>query len=260
MRLGFLGFGSIARDTVDALRAAGADVQLAGAFALDPPADAGDVTFHDSVAALLAAGTDLVVECASQRAVAEHGETVLAAGVPLLVVSIGALGDDDLRERLRTAAARHGTQLLLPAGAVGAIDALAAARLAGLERVTYRARKPASAWKGSAADELCDLDGLTEPATFYRGNARDAARLFPKNSNVAATVALAGIGFDRTEVELVADPAATDNLHTIAADGAAGRFEISLSGKPSPANPKTSMLTAMSVARVIINRQAALVI
>jgi aspartate dehydrogenase len=260
VRIGFIGFGSIARDTIAALQRAGAEVEFAGAYASSRPSAKLPIPFFDTLDALLASRPDLIVECASQQAVAEHGETVLTAGIPLLIVSIGALGDDNLRERLSDCAVRHGSQVLLPAGAVGAIDALAAARYAGLERVIYRAQKPASAWKSSAADDLCDLDALTVATTFYRGNARDAARLFPKNSNVAATVALAGIGFDATEVELIADPSATDNQHIISASGAAGRFEIMLSGKPSPANPKTSILTAMSVARVIINQQAALVI
>jgi aspartate dehydrogenase len=94
----------------------------------------------------------------------------------------------------------------------------------------------------------------------YRGAARQAAMGFPQNANVAASVALAGLGFDKTEVELVADPEATGNTHEIEAEGAAGRVVIRLQGKPSPQNPKTSALTALSVARAILNEAAQIVI
>jgi aspartate dehydrogenase len=95
---------------------------------------------------------------------------------------------------------------------------------------------------------------------LYRGTAGEAALLYPQNANVAAAVALAGLGFDATEVELVADPAAPGNVHEIEAEGAAGRFAIQLQGKPSKTNPKTSALAALSVARALMNLEATIVI
>ena len=93
--------------------------------------------------------------------------------------------------------------------------------------------------------------GLSARTVLYRGTAGEAALLYPQNANVAAAVALAGLGFDATEVELVADPAAPGNVHEIEAEGAAGRFAIQLQGKPSRTNPKTSALAALSVARAL---------
>lgn len=202
---------------------------------------------------LLAARPDLVVECAGHEAVRLHGPAVLRAGVPLMVVSIGALANRETEAALRQAEAEGGARLILPAGAVGGMDALAAASLGGLDSVTYRARKPAQAWKGSPAEQVVDLDTLTEPATFFRGTAREAAMAFPKNSNVAATVALAGIGFDATTVELVADPQSARNVHEICFSGSDGTARIEIEGRPSPDNPKTSLLTAHSVAREVLN-------
>jgi aspartate dehydrogenase len=95
---------------------------------------------------------------------------------------------------------------------------------------------------------------------LYKGVAGEAALLYPQNANVAAAVALAGLGFDATEVELVADPGAPGNVHEIEAEGAAGRFAIQLQGRPSRTNPKTSALAALSVARALLNRQATIVI
>jgi aspartate dehydrogenase len=133
-------------------------------------------------------------------------------------------------------------------------------RIGGLASVRYRSRKPPAAWRGSPGEKVVDLGKLEEPAVLYRGTAREAALLYPQNANVAAAVALAGLGFEQTEVELVADPAAPGNVHEIEVEGAAGRFAIELQGKPSRTNPKTSALAALSVARALLNEQAMIVI
>jgi aspartate dehydrogenase len=150
--------------------------------------------------------------------------------------------------------------VLLPAGAIGGIDAIAAMRLNGLKKVRYRSRKPPPAWRGSPAEKVADLDTLTTRTVLYRGHAGEAALLYPENANAAAAVALAGLGFEATQVELVADPEAPGNVHEIEAEGAAGRFAIALQGKPSRTNPKTSALAALSVARALVNLEAPIVI
>ncbi len=213
-----------------------------------------------SLNALLATEPDLVVECAGHAAVDAHAVEVLAAGVDLLLVSVGSLSDAAREQRVVGAARDAGRQLLLPAGAIGGIDWLAAARLAGLTQVTYRSRKPPRAWAGSPAEAVLDLAGLKHATAFFRGTARDAAYQYPKNANVAATVALATLGFDATQVELVADPDAAGNLHEIDATGSAGSISVRIDGKPDPDNPRTSMLTAYSVVRAILNRSNTVVI
>ncbi len=196
----------------------------------------------------------------SQAAVSAYGPAVLRRGLDLLVISIGALAEPKLLENLKAAARNGGSRILLPAGAIGGIDAIAAMRLGGLNAVRYRSRKPPAAWRGSPAEKLADLDKLTSRTVLYRGSAGEAALLYPQNANVAAAVALAGIGLDATEVELVADPEAPGNVHEIEAEGAAGRFAIQLQGRPSRTNPKTSALAALSVARALINMEATIVI
>jgi aspartate dehydrogenase len=197
---------------------------------------------------------------AGQPAVAEYGEAVLRRGIDLLIISVGALADAALLARLKAGAEAGGARILLPAGAIGGIDAVAAMRVAGLKAVKYRSRKPPAAWRNSPAEQVADLDSLKERTVLYRGTAGEAALRFPQNANVAAALALAGLGFDATEVELVADPDAPGNVHEIEAEGAAGRFAIQLQGKPSRSNPKTSALAAMSVARALLNESAAIVI
>lgn len=205
-------------------------------------------------AAFLATRPEVVAECAGHGAVREHGVAVLEAGAELIVISTGALADDALRLALEEAATRGGTRLMLPPGAVGGIDVLGAARLSGLEEVTYTGRKPPLAWKGTPAEALLDLGALTEPAAFFEGTAREAAVRYPQNANVAATVALAGAGFDATRVRLVADPGITRNLHEVSVRSAAAEFTIRLEGRPSAANPKTSLTAGYSMAREVLNR------
>ena len=192
---------------------------------------------------------DLVIEVAGQAAVREHAEAVLAKGWDLALISVGALADEDLSLRLQQVAKQHDSHLIALAGAIAGMDGLAAARELGLHAVTYQGRKSPQSWQGSHAENLLDLQSLQAAQVFFKGSAREAAMLFPANANVAATVALAGLGMDDTQVELIADPTVSRNQHTITATGEFGEMRIELMGVPLPANPKTSTLAALSVLR-----------
>jgi len=210
--------------------------------------------------ALLASQPQMVAECAGHEAVTTNATRILERGIDLLVASVGALADADFMLELVQAARSGGAQLLVPAGAIGAIDSLCAARLSGLTSVSYTGRKPPKAWEGTPAEDIVALRELSHPQQIFQGNARDAARLFPKNANVAATLALAGLGMDRTMVRLVADPTIAENTHEFEVESEALNFSIRLVGKPSPINPKTSRSTVFSIARVILAREQAIVI
>jgi aspartate dehydrogenase len=199
--------------------------------------------------AVPASGVDLVVETAGHAAIEEHVLPALRRGTPCVVASVGALSAQGLAEKLEIAAITGGTQVQLIAGAIGAIDALAAARIGGLDNVRYTGRKPPRAWKGTPAEQGRDLDALTAECVIFEGSAREAA-----------TVSLAGLGLDRTQVRLIADPAVDENVHTVEAEGAFGSFELSMRNKPLAANPKTSALTVYSAVRALRNRAAALAI
>jgi aspartate dehydrogenase len=264
--VGLIGCGGIAQDVVAALRASpGNGVMIVGALARpgrgnDARAKLDGIDIVEALDELLARDPALVAEVAGQPAVAEHGDKILRSGTDLLVISVGALADPALLGRLKSAAQDGSSRILLPAGAIGGIDAIAAMKVAGLTSVRYRSRKPPAAWRGSPAEQVADLGTLTHRTVLYKGTAGEAALLYPQNANVAAAVALAGLGFDATEVELVADPDAPGNVHEIEAEGAAGRFAIQLQGRPSRSNPKTSALAAMSVARALLNERATIVI
>ena len=254
-----IGYGAIGRSLHARLRGHAA-VRIAQVIV--PPelcdqvrADAGaDVQVLDAVPA----DAVLVLECAGHAALVAHVVPALARGIECAVLSVGALSDSALARQLDDAARQGGTQLHLLSGAIGGVDAIAAARLAGLDAVTYTGRKPPQGWRGTPAEALVDLDQLAEPTVILQSSAREAARLYPKNANVAATIALAGLGMDATMVRLIADPTVSENIHEIAVRGAFGAMELTMRGKPLADNPKTSALTVLSALRFLENRVAPL--
>ena len=147
----------------------------------------------------------------------KYAEPLLRKGIAVIVLSAGALCNDSLRAKLERAAETNGALLYVPSGGIGGLDALKAACVAGVEEVTIAVTKPPAAWKGIAYVEKLkvDLDGLREPLTLYEGPAREGVPLFPANVNIAAVLSMAGIGFDRTRLKVVADPALLHNTHYI---------------------------------------------
>jgi aspartate dehydrogenase len=264
-RLCILGFGAIGQATVAALahrplpghQLAAVLVrphQLAAAQAVLPPG----VLATTELATLLALAPDVVVEAAGQAALAAHGVQVLRQGSQLLALSVGALADAALQTALEQAALAGGNALVLPVGAIAGLDGLMALRQAGLQRVRYTSIKPPQAWLGTPAQDRFDLLGLRKRTVVFEGTARAAALGFPKNANLAAAVALAGLGFEATSVQLVADPAASGNSGQIDAEGPASRLQVTVSGASSAGNPKTSGIVAFSVLSCLANAGAAI--
>ncbi len=258
MHIAMIGHGPIASYVVRQL-ADRPDVTVAWVVCRAGREDAAKTAFGPKVHPVvrvddIGEAVDLAIDCAGHDGLRSHGAAFLRRGVDLITVSNGALADAELAEILEASAFAGGAQLELLSGAVGAIDALAAAKIGGLARVSYVARKPPAGWKGTPAELLLDLGRLTKPGCHFEGSAREAALRYPKNANVAATIALAGTGLDETQVRLIADPAIDANCHEIEAEGAFGKFSFKIEGNPLPDNPKSSALTAMSVVRSVLNR------
>lgn len=202
---------------------------------------------------------DIVVECAGHSAVTGPVLDILRSGIDVVIASIGALADKQINAALDKAAHDGESRLILVSGAIGGLDALRSARSAGLEAVVYVGRKPPRAWAGSPAEEEFDLSKITEPTTIFRGTAAEASIRFPKNANVTAAVALSGVGFENTLVELVADPGVDRNVHEVQATGAFGELSIRLANNPLPDNPRTSWLAALSIEEAVAKQLHCLV-
>ncbi|MBV8336442.1 MAG: aspartate dehydrogenase, partial [Alphaproteobacteria bacterium] len=202
---------------------------------------------------------DIVVECALAALLREVVEPALGRGRIVLVMSCGALLDNfDLVELAR----RHGGRILVPSGALLGLDAVAAAAEGGISSVHMITRKPLRGLLGAPylVENAIDIDGLAEPKCVFTGTAREAARGFPANVNVAAALALAGIGPDRTTIEIWADPGVTRNTHRIEVEAAAARFAMQIENVPSEDNPRTGRITALSVVAALKKLSAPLAI
>jgi aspartate dehydrogenase len=270
-RLGLIGFGAVARQALDAMLAADAPVldtliclarNGSGARAQEALRGysarlAQQIVIVEDAESLIAARPCLVAEAAGHVAVNGAGPAVLQAGVDFLITSAGALADPALRASLDAAAASGRSRWEVCSGAVGGLDILAAARLSGLDEVVYSSRKPPAAWRGTRAQELIDLDAIVSATTFYEGAADAAARDYPQNANVAATIALVGAGFANTRVRLIADPAVTRNVHEISIRSGCADIRIEIAGRPSPDNPKTSLTTGFALAANLLARMSA---
>ena len=256
--IAIIGYGAIAAFVAGILKEHGT-VRIACALTRPGREDAARGVFGTETNAVTRisdapAGIAVALDCSGHTGLAQHGPEILRRGIDLMTVSSGALADAGLADDLTAAATAGGAQLEIIPGAVGGVDALAAARIGGLDEVTYTGRKPPAGWKGSAAEDVLDLDGLSEAAVHFEGSARDAALKYPKNANVAATIALAGIGLDATRARLIADPGVTRNCHEIRAAGAFGSMSFEVEGNPLPDSPRTSALAAMGAARAVLAR------
>ena len=246
MRVALLGGGTISRLLLEHFRRRGIPgVQLVAVAGRDPASRAKllaqeyGIPYLVGREALLACKPQVVVEAASHEAVRQHLVALLHARVGVVVLSAGALAQDDLRQAAEKASLATGAPLIVPSGGIGGLDALRTACLAGVDEVSIQVAKPPAAWRGIPYVDAMGLDPA-RPQTLYDGPARAGVGHFPQNVNIAAVLSLAGIGMDRTRLKVLSDPALTLNTHTIQVRGKAGRFTVILENVPSPENPKTS--------------------
>jgi aspartate dehydrogenase len=204
----------------------------------------------------LADAADIVVECAPSKLVRSIVVPVVARGKCAVVLSVGALlENDDLIELAR----EHGGQIVVPTGALIGLDAVTAAAVGTIHSVQMVTRKPVGGLAGAPyiVENNIDIERITEPLKIFDGTARQAAKGFPANLNVAVALSLAGIGPDRTRVQIWADPTVTRNVHRIEVDSDSARFSMSIENIPSE-NPRTGLITALSVIACLRKLRASL--
>lgn len=192
----------------------------------------------------LPGAVDLAIECAPAAVLGEIARPMLEAGKRIMVMSVGALLDHpDLMELAK----KTGGQIIVPTGALLGLDAVTAAAEGTIHSVRMKTIKPVKGLLGAPylAEHRIDLSGITAPTKIFEGTAREAAKGFPANLNVAVALSLAGIGPDRTVLEIWADPKLDRNTHQISVDADSASFDMTIRNIPSE-NPKTGRITALS--------------
>ncbi len=190
---------------------------------------------------------DLIIEAASRGAVEDHALTMLDR-CDLMIMSVSAFADPDLFSRIKKKAEENGRKVYMPSGAIAGLDAVRSANVGEINKVTITSRKPPGGLEGAPwiKKNGISLRSIKKPTVVFEGNAKNAARWFPKNINVAVTLSLAGIGVERTMVRIIADPFSDKNVHEISVEGEFGTLETKTTNMPSPKNLKTSRLAALS--------------
>lgn len=194
----------------------------------------------------LAGAADIVVECAPAAVFLEVADSVITQGKTLVPLSVGVLlKHPELTERLE----ETGAKIVVPTGALLGLDAVKAVAEGEVESIRMTTRKPPAGLKGAPhlLRNKIEVEGLSEPLKVFSGNAREAAIGFPANVNVGAALALAGIGPERTQVEIWADPTVTRNTHSISVESDSSRLTMTIENIPTPENPPTGKITALSV-------------
>jgi aspartate dehydrogenase len=251
LRTAIVGLGTIGLPVARALRRGVAGLELVAVvsrrrdIAQERLATAGIEVPVVSLAEMVGM-TDIVVECAPAKEFRAIAAPTLAAGRTLVTVSGAALLEaPDLVEVAR----RHDGRIILVTGALLGLDAIRAAAEGDVRYVRMISRKPPLSLRGAPYLEAngIDVGAITTATRVFKGSARDGARGFPANFNVAAALSLAGIGPDKTELEIWADPAVTRNTHTIEVDADSARFTMTIENVPSAENPATGRITPLSI-------------
>ncbi|MBR0928823.1 aspartate dehydrogenase [Bradyrhizobium diazoefficiens] len=204
----------------------------------------------------LGEAADIVVECAPSHHLRSIVEPAVKRGKAAVVVSVGGLLDNfDLVDLARA----NGGRIIVPTGALIGLDAVNAAAIGTIHSVKMVTRKPIDGLKGAPfiVQNNIDIDNLREPLKLFEGSAREAAKGFPANVNVAVALSLAGIGPDRTQIQVWADPTVTRNVHRIEVEADSARFSMGIENIPSE-NPKTGLITALSVIALLKKQRATL--
>ena len=196
----------------------------------------------------LVEASNFVVEAAAQTAVREVAVAALTRGKSIMVMSVGAFADKELLETVRSLAKQHLCSVYVPSGAVCGLDGVKSAAVCRIDSVTITTRKPKEGLRGAPfiVRNHIDIDRFTEPTEIFSGPAAVAIREFPANVNVAASLSLVGVGFERTLVRVIVDPTIRRNMHEISVRGDFGELHTVVENVPSKTNPKTSFLAALS--------------
>ncbi len=249
MKVGIIGCGSIGSFVAKWLSKADG-FELVSIFDIDHEkalrlAEELKISVAENIDEFLENDMDIVVEVASQQAVFDYAEKVLKSGKDLIVLSVGAFADEEFYSKIKSLAAKLGRKIFIPSGALAGVDAIRAVADC-VEEVILVTRKSPSSF------------GMSKEGVVFEGNAKGAARIFPRSLNVAATLGIA-VGFDKVKVVAIAEDV-DENIHEVIARGKFGEIRITVRNKRMEDNPRTSYLAALSVIKTLENIRSNIVV
>lgn len=265
LRVGLIGYGTAGKGVADAILSGRAgDSQLISILVRDTNKvenfSIDGCLLTDNEDQFFSRSHEVIIEVAGHDAVRRYAHRALENNSDFIVASAGAFCDQGLLDSTISIARTKGKRIIIPSAAIAGLDRIAAATQGTLDSVTLTTHKPVKAWKGTFAEEVVDLDTLTKPTLIFEGNARESSRLFPESVNVSAALSLAGIGFEATQVRVLADPTIDKNMHEVNAKGLFGEVSIQVKNTPSRQNPKTGYILAMSVSESLKRLSSPLIV
>ncbi|OWK24903.1 hypothetical protein AJ87_17105 [Rhizobium yanglingense] len=243
-RIAIIGYGTISRAVIE-IASNALSPETAYAVLTRNPGKLKDIPSLEELSnidELISFRPDVVVEAAGHEALEAYAPVILTNGISLITASVGALARRDLFEQLSLLARVHSAKLVIPSGAIGALDYIAAVALIPGTTIAYRSSKPMAAWSSELKAMGIELEAQTKQIEIFAGDAITAGQAHRNNANVAVALALTSSALGVPQASLVADPHLTLNTHEITVTGPAGNMHIRIENRPMADNPKTPTL------------------
>ena len=196
---------------------------------------------------------DYVLEGAGHDALFSYGPQVLKNQSNILITSTGALTNDSFFEKLISLSTKYNSKIMVPSAGIGALDILTASSYGKLNEVNITVRKNTEAWFGTIAEKKFDLKTYDENLILFSGTVREGAKLYPQNVNISATVALSGLGLDKTNLKIISDSSIKTHIITVNAKGDFGEFNFEENVIPYEENQKTGKIVSLAIIKSIQN-------